>query len=117
MNTEVLLWLDDERNPHEGNWLLEYAAPWHYDRTKPVVWVKNYKQFVDYITANGLPEKICFDHDLGVGETGYDCAKWLVDYCMDNSLPVPQHNSQSGNTGGRINILQLLYNFQKHQQQ
>ena len=52
------LYLDDLRVTPEG-----------FDR------VYNYTDFVEYITQNGLPNFISFDHDLGEDESGYDCAK------------------------------------------
>lgn len=127
-----LLWLDDYRNPFEedGKWLV--FAPF---RPSEIIWVKTYAEFKNWITENGLPDGICFDHDLGdnydlrndseVGDwfdmennreyTGYDCAKWLVDYCMDNGVKLPSFTSQSANPTGRDNILGLLNNFKKIQ--
>lgn len=46
--------------------------------------VRNYNDFVSYITTNGLPDFISFDNDLGLDENdevapdGYAAAKWLV---------------------------------------
>ena len=74
-----------------------------------------------------MPDAICFDHDLGNDEyngldphlienekTGYDCAKWLVDYCMDHQLSLPQWNIQSSNPVGKANINGLLLSFSKN---
>ena len=58
-----LLWLDDVRNPFIGDWLMQYAPEFAYGDGE-VIWVKNYNQFVDWITKNGLPTEIGFDHDL-----------------------------------------------------
>ena len=107
-----LLWLDDIRNPFVADWLLQYAPDYEKDE---VVWVKNYTEFVDWINENGLPEMICFDHDLGESDemTGYDCAKWLVEYCMDNDLDLPMWDIQSANPVGRDNINGILNNYKK----
>ena len=43
--------------------------------------VYNYKEFVAYLQHYGLPDFISFDHDLGEELSGYDCAKYLLDYC------------------------------------
>jgi hypothetical protein len=59
-----LLWLDDMRDPQTDTWLMSYAPDFDEDRDN-VVWVKNYEDFVAWITENGLPYKIAFDHDLG----------------------------------------------------
>jgi len=130
-----ILWLDDVRNPFENDreWLI--FAPILGDE---VIWVKNYDEFVGWITENGLPDGIAFDHDLAdehyapkehwddkynqwvetqnfTEKTGMDCAKWLVDYCIDNNKPLPLFSSQSANPCGRDNILGLLTNFLKSQ--
>lgn len=103
------------------------------DGSTSVVWVKSYHEFVAWITDNGLPEAICFDHDLGLDlvhekkvmskralkkfrktpeyKTGYDCAKWLVEYCLDRRIYPPKYNIQSSNTVGKDNINGLLKNF------
>jgi len=127
-----LLWLDDVRNPFVYDWLMRYAPQWDEDRDN-VVWVKNYTDFCKWITENGLPDTIAFDHDLSDFQsmktgfpdimedietpltelTGMDCAKWLVDYCMDNELPLPKWEIQSANPVGRDNINGLLTNFNK----
>ena len=125
-----LLWLDDYRDPMEGQWLV--FSPITLEDLE-VYWVKSYQQFIDWIITNGLPEAICFDHDLGLEvafearskgmskrksrllkkeeKTGYDAAKWLVNYCMDNDKKLPLYNIQSANPVGKENIDKLLKNF------
>ena len=68
------LYLDDVRNPKTEGWEI----------------VRNYDDFVNYINENGLPDEISFDHDLGedVSKTGYDCAKWLCEYCWGNGIQI-----------------------------
>lgn len=129
---ETLLWLDDIRNPLENDWLT--FSP--IDQPYEVIWVKSYNEFVKWISRNGLPTAICFDHDLGLDnhitrvksgmskrkskllkpleKTGMDCAKWLVDYCIDNKQKLPLYNIQSANPVGKENIDGLLKNFLKH---
>lgn len=129
-----LLWLDDLRNPFLND---EGKVPTIY---KHVEWVLNYEQFVSWITKFGLPGAISFDHDLAdehytpeiywtdyekskeyqekvemnyQEKTGLDCAKWLVDYCMDNNSDLPIFYSHSANPVGRDNILGLLNNYYK----
>lgn len=75
--------------------------------------VKSYFEFTKFILQNGLPYFISFDHDLGEEKTGYDCAKWLVDYCMDNKLQLPKFSVHSQNPVGKENIQILLNNFNK----
>lgn len=126
---KILLWLDDVRNPFNSDWLLQYAPDFYYGEGR-VVWIKNYTEFVKWITQYGLPTNICFDHDLSDinpvegsslviasgwndEKTGYDCAKWLVDYCMDNDMDLPDWNIQSANPVGRDNINGLLNGYRK----
>lgn len=117
---KTLLWLDDYRNPFdkEIDWMV--FSP--IGRDCKIVWVKNYFQFKNWIEENGLPDGICFDHDLENFHitkstykewTGYDCAKWLVNYCIDNELELPEYNVQSANPSGKENIIYLLENFKK----
>lgn len=130
-----LLWLDDVRNPFVGDWLLSYAPDFDDDRDN-VVWVKNYDDFVEWITKNGLPYKVAFDHDLGKDEAdmkvqmgmskrqarkekkgikdGKDAANWLVEYCLDNDLNIPLFTIQSANPTGADNIRGLLMGAIKH---
>ena len=145
MKKKTLLWLDDIRDPFEWDnapdnikeehikWLV--FSPIVYPFT--TVWVKSYEAFTDWIKSNGLPDAICFDHDLGsdisrakvasgmsksqarrekVGtKTGMDCAKWLVEYCLDKKEKLPLYNIQSSNPSGKANIDGLLQSFIKHQ--
>lgn len=132
MSTKIktLLWLDDIRDPNHGDWLIFSPI------TNPfkVVWIKTYGDFIGWITKNGLPDGICFDHDLGdnfslradsdFGDwfdmdnnkefTGYDASKWLVDYCMDNDKNLPLWNIHSANPVGADNIRKYLTNAKKH---
>ena len=117
-----ILWLDDLRNPYID---LEGSVP----KEKGVVeWVLNYEQFVQWIEKFGLPEIISFDHDLAdehytpedliskeyQEKTGMDCAKWLVEYCMDNDKHLPKFYVHSANPVGADNIKGLLENYAKH---
>lgn len=110
-NMKTLLWLDDYRNPYNVNeeWLI--FSPIKNPNT---IWVKNYNDFINWILINGLPDAICFDHDLGEIYSGFDCAKWLVEYCIDNNLKLPLWNCQSANPVGRENINSLLNNYNKY---
>ena len=72
-----LLWLDDFRNPKD--YLTE-----DYD----IVWVKSYEEFCSHLENNGLPDIVCFDHDLGTEKSGLDCARYLVNYCQQHNLDI-----------------------------
>lgn len=136
MNNTYRLFLDDYRHPTQclnymyrriGNKNPVYAQEW--------VIVKNYDEFVDYISVHGMPELISFDHDLSEvhysGEienasdwqdyyhmsdhemTGYDCAKWLVDYCESTGKELPEFYVHSMNKVGTENIQTYLDNYKK----
>ena len=44
-------------------------------------------------------------------KTGYDCAKWLVEYCLNNDLDLPFCFVHSMNPVGKDNINHLLKNY------
>lgn len=121
------LFLDDERMPSDVKWIkLPENVEWTI--------VRNYQQFVDTITANGLPLCISFDHDLAdehyvqsiasnqnnahnfnygkiTEKTGYDCAKWLVEYCREKELEIPNYTVHSMSVVGKKNIIGYLENY------
>ena len=88
------LYLDDLRPTPEG-----------FDR------VYSYEEFVAYLERKGLPDFISFDHDLGEDLSGYDCAKYLVAYCLEHQRSLPDYQVHSQNPVGRENIERLLDNF------
>ncbi|WP_313093549.1 cyclic-phosphate processing receiver domain-containing protein [Chryseobacterium flavum] len=115
--TKRLLFLDDIRYPAE---VYHYTSQDIFLRKDWDI-VRNYEQFVSWILEKGLPEMISFDHDLADGhylsssefveKTGYDCGKWLIEYCMDNDLDLPEFYCHSLNPVGKENIERLLKNF------
>lgn len=121
------LFLDDERMPSDVKWIkLPENVEWTI--------VRNYQQFVDTITANGLPLCISFDHDLSysayieyqnsnkkttinynniVEKTGLDCAKFVINYCIKHKLPYPAYTVHSMNHIGALNITSKIESFKK----
>lgn len=82
------LFLDDERHPVNN---FDYVTSKRVSfgelyKTEKWIVVRNFKQFTETINNRGLPDRISFDHDLGEDKSGYDCCKWLSDYCLDNHL-------------------------------
>lgn len=120
----TLLWLDDIRDPFKSPWSDNVEALLLDDLTEKVrdfklIWVKDYNEFV-LAVENSFPAIISFDHDLSFDQmigkpsnekTGYDCAKWLINYCMDNDLKLPEFSVHSQNPVGKKNIESLLNNF------
>lgn len=112
-----LIWLDDSRNPFKNDWLV--FSP--IERPFETIWIKSYNKFVSWIKENGLPDGICFDNDLedfsgvdGAELQGKDCAKWLVEYCLDNKLNIPKWNCQSSNSNAKDYINGLFISFIKN---
>jgi hypothetical protein len=126
------LFLDDIRQPKDAiNLVPSHLNKMYWEQDWHVV--KDYKEFVKWISFYGVPDLISFDHDLadihyevdtndwefssdqlGVEETGLDCAKWLVDYCFDNGHKLPEYIVHSANPAGRKNIQSYLDNANKH---
>lgn len=122
------LFLDDIRTPKD---VFRYTHNSDYLKFEWNI-VRNYDDFVEYIIKNGLPDLISFDHDLAdehydeamyngdlynnlydkfKEKTGYDCAKWLIEYCMDNDIDVPKIYVHSMNPIGAENIRKLFINY------
>lgn len=125
------LFLDDFRQPRDACYLVSNPKI-YWDGEWEIV--KNYLEFCGWIKRHGLPKIVSFDHDLadihyeidfndwndatadqlGVEETGLDCAKWLVNYCMDNGFKLPEYYVHSANPVGRKNIQIYLDNAKQH---
>lgn len=89
------LFLDDERKPSDVTWIDIGSGPWEI--------VRSYDEAVAWVQQNGFPDVISFDHDLGYEKfdtnengiivvtdsrpapSGFDFAKWLIEYDMDLS--------------------------------
>lgn len=125
------LFLDDERVPKDVKWV----------ELPPVAWtiVRNYNDFVKLIERDGLPAIVTFDHDLAdehyqeyhvahdskmlsrgtirydsfKEKTGYHCAKWLAEFCVDKNLPIPTYYTHTMNGIGAENIRSILENARK----
>lgn len=106
---KTLLWLDDARDPTINDWINFSPIGKNVD----IIWVTSFQEFIDYISINGLPDGICFDHDLGEELTGYDCASWLIEYCLKYKKQIPPYNIQSANVVGKQRIDSLLKDFDK----
>ncbi len=112
----VYLFLDDIRTPFEA---YSYSLnPVFLDKKWEIV--RTYAEFVQWITQNGLPYFVSFDHDLSDVEsiqekTGYDCALFLVDYCLNNQLKCPTFYCHSMNPVGKTKIIGLLEQFKSFQ--
>ncbi len=122
------IFIDDERFPQTAlrGGLLEFDINL-YENDSDWTIVRKYEEFVEEVTKNGFPDYVSFDHDLAdisysngkmswfyYEKTGYDCAKWLVDYCVDNGFKLPNYQVHSANSVGKKNIQSYLSNAKKH---
>lgn len=120
------LFLDDERRPSDVKWIELPLYPWTI--------VRSYDDFVKVINKNGIPAYVTFDHDLGQEaydeanfqkflkfdysklkeKTGMDCAKFLVEKCIDLGVPHPQYSVHSMNPIGKENIEKYIEGYNKN---
>jgi hypothetical protein len=120
------LYLDDLRIPKDSIGFVPDIMNQFYWANDWVI-VRNFWEFCNYINKFGLPDFISFDHDLSdehyVGDvnyqdykekTGYEAAKWLVDWCVDNNKSLPDFVVHSANPVGKLNIESYLNNAKKH---
>lgn len=109
MNKRIVIFLDDFRSPNK------YINV----NINKVVQAFSYNEFVELLNKMynkyGRIDEIWFDHDLGdVNDgTGYDCAKYLVDFCIEHNMDLPQYHIQSANTVGKSNIDSYLKSYLK----
>lgn len=121
------LYLDDIRTPTTT---IQGYEPWYV--------VRNYDEFVEWISKNGVPDLISFDHDLAqehmddyfsqklhLGwqqpsydtykeKTGLDCAQWLAQYIQANNLQLYAVSVHSHNPVGASNIQSFINGFKRH---
>lgn len=139
MSNKVSIYLDDVRTPISKEWIV----------------VRDYDEFVDTVIKYGFEniDYISLDHDLGESamaeyyrnvaknftldynniteKTGYDCAKWLIDYYYsnynnddnsrsekkENGITFPMIYVHSANPIGSANIIGYINNFYKNEGQ
>lgn len=72
-------------------------------------WRRQHTSFVDD-EHGGL--NLTFDY--GPEKTGFDCAKWLVDFCEERHVKFPDYVVHSMNPVGRERIEHYIANAKKH---
>lgn len=107
------IFLDDERNVEDAFWMT-------YDKSIQWTVVRTFAEFVAAIRNCVEPEYvISFDHDLqdfkvnGDEYTGYDCVKFLVDYCMQYGKDMPESYYHTQNPIGKTNMECYMDNAKK----
>lgn len=118
------LFIDDIRFPGEVTWINIGTGPWNI--------VRSYKEALKWVSDNGFPDVVSFDHDLGYEEweidgttgiaivtsaieekSGFDFAKWLVELDLNtHTMPANfKFTVHSKNPEGEKNILGLLNGY------
>jgi hypothetical protein len=133
------LFLDDERKPGDVTWCelpnAKYVVVRNFDEFVRHVLTFGIPKFVafdhdlaDFHYKAALHDaqqnskmKLLFevadeivDIDYGPEKTGYDCAKWLVDFCEDRGLKFPDYTIHSLNPIGKLRISNYIDNAKKH---
>jgi hypothetical protein len=99
------IWLDDIRPAPEGwTWV---THPWS------VMGMLRKSKFSGHEDAEDITE-ISFDHDLGVGDTGYDVAKLIEEMAAHNIIKPIKWAIHSANPVGRRNIEMAMNNADKY---
>ena len=88
---KLKVWLDDERPMREDCNL-------H---------VKTARHAIDLL-SQGEVEYISFDHDLGMGKTGYDVANWIEEAVFRNNFPRIGWDVHSANPVGAQRIKTVM---------
>lgn len=107
------IFLDDERNPEDVYWV-SYPddIEWYVVR-----------RMADFLFCIFNMEEegyvVSFDHDLqdfnllGEENTGYDCLKTMLDFCMDRGVPIPKCYFHTQNPIGKENMVSYYNNVVK----
>lgn len=107
------IFLDDERNPEDVTWI-QYpeGIEWYVvRRMNDFLFCIYNMENTDYVVS--------FDHDLqdynlaGKENTGHDCLKSLVDYCMDKGYMLPECFFHTQNPVGKKNMVSYYENAKK----
>lgn len=135
------LFLDDIRHPYDCINYRTKLMPESKAMYSQSAWVivRDYEEFVKVITEKfemgEFPELMSFDHDLAdshydpsmyghTGEypetfdekTGNDCAKWFLDFCIENEMEMPNFIVHSMNPVGAERIQNTLLDWYKYQE-
>lgn len=107
---KTVIFLDDFRKPEQC-----------FDTSQCIVFcAATFDEFVDVLNRTynefNRVDEVWFDHDLGENAgSGYDCAKYLVEFCIEKNMPLPEYHIQSNNPVGKLDIDSYLRSFLKSQ--
>ena len=98
------LFIDDERIP-----ALSEAG-------SVIVIARSSAAAISIVKELGMPQKICFDHDLGGDDTSINFLRWVVNESLDGNVKIPENftfSVHSQNPIGAENIRANLAGFLK----
>jgi len=92
------LFIDDLRE-------LNYVYPKENQRD----WIiaRTYSEAINALNKYNI-SFISFDHDLGIGKTGYDIAKYIEEKVYNKEMKIPDYKIHSANPVGKQNIERLM---------
>lgn len=91
------LFIDDVRDPPEGEWVV----------------VRSSSEALAYVKENGLPAFISFDHDLGGEDTTMVFLRKLVDTVWNGDDIPPEYTVHSANPVGSKNIVSFMESWKR----
>lgn len=115
--SKYAIFLDDERNVSDVTWV-------KYPEGLDWCVVRTMRDFMFVITQAPFEDisVISFDHDIadynadGCEVTGYDCLKWLVEYCLENDEDLPDCIFHTQNIIGKLNMESYYANTLAYQE-
>lgn len=118
MVKNVLLFLDDEREPKDCTWI-DYRK--YIELGYEFVIVRTFGQFEFFINNNPIPSVISFDHDIqdfvdNEEKTGYDCMKFFCDFYEKSKETLdfyPEMIYHTQNPIGKKNMQAYSENYKK----
>lgn len=91
------LFVDDIRNPMDGEWVV----------------VRSSSEAISWVEANGMPESMSLDHDLGGDDTVMVFLKWLFGFADGKGLGPPPYRVHSANPIGSKNIESFMESWRR----
>jgi hypothetical protein len=95
------IWLDDERDPNDPFIQEEFHS-------RPgMVWARTAEEAIELLKSNNVTY-ISFDHDLGMGKSGYDVARWIEEQAAQGNLRKLNWTVHTANPIGSKNIIMAM---------
>lgn len=109
MKRRTVIFIDDFRKPNK-------YVNCNVNKVLQAFSYKDFIRILNYLyNKYGMVDEVWFDHDLGdVNDgTGYDCAKYLINFCIEHNEKLPEYHIQSANPVGKANINSILKSYIK----